>query len=83
MSDDNLEELLHELRDTLAEAHGLADEDRLRLTGILSEIEDAVEDEHHGVIEQIEDAVHRFEVEHVGLVGVLNRIANTLNASGI
>lgn len=83
MTDHELDRLLDELRAALDEASGLTDDDRDRLTGIVGRIDDATDDEPHGVVDQIEDAVHRFETEHVTLVSVLNRIANALSAGGI
>lgn len=83
MSDQDLEGLLDELRTAVTDTAGLADDDRTRLSGIIGRIEDAVEEERHGVLDQIEDAVHRFETEHVTVVDVLNRIANALSAGGI
>ncbi len=83
MTDHELDRLLDELRAALEGTAGLADADRDRLAGIIGRIDEAVDDEPQGVVDQIEDAVHRFETEHVTLVGILNRIANALSAGGI
>jgi hypothetical protein len=44
---------------------------------------DEDEDDDPNIIEHIEDAVGRFETEHVDLVQTINRIANALSAGGI
>lgn len=83
MSDQDLDRLLDQLRAAVADTEGLADDDRARLSRIIGRIDEAVEEEEQGVVEQIEDAVHRFESDHLSLVEVLNRIANALSAGGI
>lgn len=40
-------------------------------------------EDDEGLLEQLDDALSRFEAEHVGLVSTINRIANLLSASGI
>jgi len=83
MSDKELSELVDELRATIAASEGLSDEDRSHLDGIVGRIEDEADDDDEGIISSVEDAVARFEVEHVGLVRVINRIADALSAGGL
>lgn len=86
MSDKDVAELLEELRAAVAEAGGLADDDRNHLDDLIRRIEveaDEDEDDDPNIIEHIEDAVGRFETEHVDLVQTINRIANALSAGGI
>jgi hypothetical protein len=86
VSDKDVAELLEELRAAVAEAGGLADDDRNHLDDLIRRIEveaDEDEDDDPNIIEHIEDAVGRFETEHVDLVQTINRIANALSAGGI
>jgi ABC-type transporter Mla subunit MlaD len=82
VSDRDLDQLIDELRAAIAETSSLTADDRAHLDGLASEVE-AAADGDEGVLEQIEDAVSRFETEHAGLVGIINRIANALSAGGI
>lgn len=84
--DQDMPELLAELRSTIADTSGLADADRTRLDDLVRRIEieaDEDEDDDPNIIEHLEDALGRFEAEHVGLVQTINRIANVLSAGGI
>ena len=81
-----MSELLDELRSAIADADGLAGEDRSHLDQLVRRIEieaDEEEDDDPNILDHIEDAVGRFETEHVGLVQTINRIANALSAGGI
>ena len=81
MPDRDVSELLDELRTAIAEADGLAGDDRTQLDRLVRRIE--VEDDDPNILDHIDDAISRFEVEHVGLVRTINRIANALSAGGI
>lgn len=78
-----LGELIDELRTTVAGSGSLSDEDRRRLDGLIERVEAVAEEEDEGLLDQLDDALSRFEAEHVGLVSVINRIANVLSAGGI
>ena len=86
MSDNDMSELLDELRSAIANADSLAGDDRTQLDELVRRIEveaDEDEDDDPNIVEHIEDAIGRFEAEHVGLVQTINRIANVLSAGGI
>lgn len=86
MPDRDVSELLDELRTAIAEADGLAGDDRTQLDRLVRRIEvevDEEEDDDPNILDHIDDAISRFEVEHVGLVRTINRIANALSAGGI
>lgn len=80
MNQKDMAELIDDLRQALAESEGLADEDRAQLEDLADKIE-AEADE--SVLESIDDAVTRFEVEHSGLVRAIGRIADALSAGGL
>lgn len=97
-SEPELDVLIEELRATIEGSETLSPEDRVRLATLLRRIETTAnedtepeprdeqgeqEDEEEGLLEQLDDALSRFETEHVGLVSTINRIANLLSASGI
>ena len=83
MSDDVLGSLIGELRAAINNSETLPTEEQDRLVALVARVESRVIDEHGGLVEQIEDAVTRFETDHVALVGTLNRVANVLSAGGI
>lgn len=86
VNDRDMTELLEELKSAIAEADGLAGDDRTHLDDLVRRIEveaDEDEDDDPNIIDHIEDAIGRFETEHVGLVQTINRIANALSAGGI
>ena len=86
MSDKEMSVLLDELRSAIANADSLAGDDRTQLDELVRRIEveaDEDEDDDPNIVEHIEDAIGRFEAEHVGLVQTINRIANVLSAGGI
>ena len=88
MSEPELPELLDELRATIEHSESLSDDDRARLDGLVARVE-AVTDEttddeaDEGLFEQLDDALSRFQTEHVTLVATINRIANVLSAGGL
>lgn len=83
VSDRDLDRLIDELRAAIADTSSLTPDDRARLDGLASRVEAAADEEDEGVLDHIEEAVGRFETEHAGLVGIINRIANALSAGGI
>lgn len=83
---DELRHDLDRLRDQIDRVRaGATDEQHL------SELLDRVErhldedDEHEepNLVERLEDAITRYEVEHPELTNVVSRIINTLSASGL
>ena len=80
MNDKDMAELLEELRTSLADSEGLSDEDRAHLEALADKIE-AEADE--SLLESVEDAVTRFEVENAGVVRIIGRIADALSAGGL
>ena len=80
MNAKDMAELLEELRTAIAEADSLSDDDRAHLTGLADQIEEEADE---SLLESVDDAVNRFEVEHAGVVRVINRIADALSAGGI
>lgn len=83
MSDDVLASLIGELRAAIDNSDSIVGEEQVRLMALVARVESRVADEHDGLVEQLEDAVSRFETDHVALVGTLNRVANVLSAGGI
>ncbi len=86
MNDEDVTELLDELRATIAQSEGLGDDDRDRLATLIGRIESEVdedEDDDPNLLDHVSDAIGRFETEHVDLVATINRIANALSAGGI
>ncbi len=83
MADEVLELLIQELLTAIDGSAGLDREEKDHLIGLVKRVGRRIEDEHGGIVEQIEDTVSRFETDHVALVGTLNRIANVLSAGGI
>ncbi|GJM36808.1 MAG: hypothetical protein DHS20C19_01750 [Acidimicrobiales bacterium] len=84
--DQDISDLLDELRSTIAAMDGVADDDRAQLDALVRRIEteaDEDEDDDPNILEHLDDALSRFEAEHVGLVQTINRIANALSAGGI
>lgn len=84
--DQDISDLLDELRSTIAAMDGMADDDRAHLDALVRRIEteaDEDEDDDPNILEHLDDALSRFEAEHVGLVQTINRIANVLSAGGI
>lgn len=80
MNAKDMAELLDELRAAIAESGGLSDDDRAHLEALADKIEDESDE---SIIESMGDAINRFEVEHSGVVRVINRISNALSAGGI
>ncbi len=83
MSDEVLQSLIDQLRSAVTGSGSLIDPDREQILELVERLERRVSDEHGGLVEQIEDAVSRFETDHVALVATLNRVANALSAGGI
>ncbi len=83
MGDGVLESLIGELRAAVESSASLPTGERQHLLELVGRVESRVIEEHGGLVDQIEDAVSRFETDHVALVGTLNRVANALSAGGI
>ncbi|MDW3217171.1 MAG: DUF4404 family protein [Acidimicrobiales bacterium] len=84
--DQDISELLDELRSTIAATDGMTADDRRQLDALVRRIEvqaDEDEDDDPNILDHLDDALSRFEAEHVGLVNTINRIANALSAGGI
>ena len=83
-AESDIDQLLDELRQTIADTPSLADADRQRLEQLVDRIDEADDaDEDESLIDHFQDFVGQFEAEHAGLVAVVNRIANHLSAGGI
>ena len=83
VTDHVLEQLIRDLRDTIAASETLGGEERERLEALARRLDDHVDDENDGIVDHISDSVGQFETDHPALVQTLNRIAQTLNAAGI
>ncbi len=86
MSEEKITEALGELR---KEGEQLdSPEARERLTSLVDNIEQNIDltgfgEEHQDVIEDIQDAITHFEVEHPHITGILHEIMMALNNMGI
>lgn len=83
---DAMPALIDDLRTAIATADGLDDEERTELESLVRRIEleaDEDEDDDPNILTHLDDALSRFQTEHVGLVRVINRIAGALSAGGI
>ena len=83
MAEHDLERLLGELRSTIEESQSLEADERQKLETLATRIEEQADEERHGLIDQLGDAVENFETVHPSLTQTLNRIANALSAGGI
>jgi Domain of unknown function (DUF4404) len=87
MTDHALDDLVNELRAAIESSDTLAGEERDRLEALAQrideELDERVDTERQGLVEQIGESVGHFETDHPALVKTLNRIAQTLNAAGI
>ena len=83
VTDHVLEQLVHELRETIEQSTSLAGEERAQLETLARRLDEHVEEEHDGLIDHISDSVGQFETDHPALTQTLNRIANALNAAGL
>lgn len=85
VSEQDLDELIEELRSTIGRSASLSDDDRSRLDGLIGRVEAsaASEEDDDGLLDHLEESLSRFETEHVDLVATINRIANVLSAGGI
>ncbi len=86
MSEQKINEALGELR---KEGEQLDDQaSRERLSNLLESIEQNIDltgesEEHQDVIEDIQDAITYFELEHPHITGILQEIMMALNNMGI
>jgi hypothetical protein len=83
----DLRHLLDELRAAIQRT-GEGDEERAELNRLANDVERRLnesggEEEHHGLIEKLEQATLRFEVEHPTLGEAILRAVNALSAAGI
>lgn len=79
-----IDQLLDELRATIADTPTLGDADRERIERLVDRIDEADDsDQDESLLDHFHDVVAQFETEHAGLVAVVNRIANHLSAGGI
>jgi Domain of unknown function (DUF4404) len=88
VAEPELSELLDELRATIDGSESLSADDRARLDGLVARVdaaadEDTDDEADESLFEQLDDALSRFQADHVALVGTINRIANVLSAGGI
>jgi hypothetical protein len=83
MPDHELAHLVTELRKSIEDSETLAGEDRENLEALARQIDQLVDAEPQGIVDKIGESVSLFETDHPALVQTLNRIAQTLGASGI
>src|SRR5262245_53009076 len=85
MSDRDLEVLVAELHKRLKQARSLDPEARKLLTGVATDIEEALANGDAGAVapERVEALAVRFEADHPSLAGVLRQIMDTLSKAGI
>ena len=85
MHKENLRDSLKELHSELAATDGLDKDMRTLLRNVSEDIERLLEEhpEEHSGMEQIEEAVVRFEVSHPRLAKILSDLADTISKLGI
>lgn len=88
MKRQQLQEYLDELNIAIGDLHA-PDEDKIRLTGLITEIERQLEDpmlvsgSPHTLVDQVDEMVTTFEQDHPRVAGILNNIMLTLSNMGI
>lgn len=87
MSQEKLEKELEKLR---SEVDNLASDDttsRDKLNRLITELETVLqsskEEEHHGLVDNVREAINHFEAEHPRATAILNDIMVTLSNMGI
>lgn len=87
MSQEKLEKELERLR---AEIDNFASDDaasREKMNQLITELETLLqsseEDENHGIVDNVRDAINHFETEHPRATAILNDIMVTLSNMGI
>lgn len=84
----HLQQQLQELRDQLAQRPPLSDDDRAALATLLEEIEQqltqpSLNPPDTSLVDEVNLAVERFEVEHPTVAGTLRNILQSLANMGI
>lgn len=85
---ENLQQHLQQLRDQLAQNSSMSNEERAQLNALTQELELQLAREAGGVpdeslVDGVNLAVERFEVEHPALTGTLRNILQSLANMGI
>jgi hypothetical protein len=85
---ENLQQHLQQLRDQLAQNPSMSDEERAQLSALAQDLELQLAREAGGVpdeslVDGVNLAVERFEVEHPTLAGTLRNILQSLVSMGI
>lgn len=85
---ENLQQHLQQLRDQLAQNSSMSNEERAQLNALAQELELQLAREAGGVpdeslVDGVNLAVERFEVEHPALAGTLRNILQSLANMGI
>jgi hypothetical protein len=83
----DLQEQLNTLREQLDQNPPLSEPEREHLHELMAQIESQIELENHlqgnNLVDGVNLAVERFEVEHPTIAGTLRNIVNTLGSMGI
>ena len=84
----HLQQQLQELREQLAQQPPLSDDDRAALAALLEEIDQQLARSHNtpadtSLVDGVNLAVERFEVEHPTVAGTLRNILQSLTNMGI
>ncbi|MCB1739096.1 MAG: DUF4404 family protein [Gammaproteobacteria bacterium] len=88
MSEHELETLMARLREELSRMDEDQGEARQRLEGLLANLEHRLahpreDNEDSELIETLQAAIERFEIEHPRATGIVNQIMVTLSSMGI
>ncbi|MCL6702864.1 DUF4404 family protein [Pseudomonas sp. T1.Ur] len=83
----DLQEQLNKLREQLEQNPPLSEPERKHLHELMAQIESQIKLENHlqdnNLVDGVNLAVERFEVEHPTIAGTLRNIVNTLGSMGI
>jgi hypothetical protein len=83
----DLQEQLNTLREQLDQNPPLSEPEREHLHELMAQIESQIELENHlqdnNLVDGVNLAVERFEVDHPTIAGTLRNIVNTLGSMGI
>ncbi len=87
MSDKEINESLYNLRSAIQDVAGDNPEASDKLGALLDQLEDKLESEsdanHLHLVEDMQDALTHFEVEHPSITAILNQMMVTLGGMGI
>lgn len=88
MNQDELNQLVRELKDEVAELDSADEETRTRLQSLVDTLEarlagETSEEHHADLVDTLRENVERFEVEHPRATGIINQIMVTLSNMGI